>query len=329
MHVYARVSDLDDEICALMARAGVRFVLIGQESGDQRVLNAIRKGTKVKDLRPAIAALGRHRIEPSVSFILGFPGEDAESIATTRRLIATINDGYESSPVVRGITLRPMTLQDFAGVRNQMAHDGVTQRYDWNNAGMSSARAAEEALECHIELSRIAHAPTTGFDGIVPLHQMWLGRRTGNDLSYFWWAKAIDRGIGMFAAEATEGRKPDPRALREVGDQVLERLPPDVRHPSRAKRLLGRARNRATWLVLSEWANETTSHVGLLTRLALGREVAKVTGEPWLALEAMRSGQFPPLGFLPPSETTECAAEAEKLVQLGVATGARRLVRAG
>ena len=330
MHVYARANDLDDEVCALMARAGVRFVLIGQESGDQRILNAIRKGTRVSDLRPAIAALGKYGIEPSLSFFYGFPGETEETMATTRRLIATINDDHRSAPVVRGITVHPMTLQDFAGVRDRMSEDGNTPRYDWSGFGVSATRAADAALEAHIELSRIPHAPTTGFDGIVPLHQIWLGKRTGNDLSYFHWVKAIDRGIGLFVIEAIEGRKPNALELKEVRGQVLERLPRDVLRPSPWQRVVSRAKHRATWQVLAEWAREGQRATGPLTRLALGREALHATGDARLALRAIRSARFPEIGFLSQDEDArECTVAAEQLVQLGVATGARRLVRAG
>lgn len=328
VHAYARVTDLDDEVCALMARAGVRYVLIGQESGDQRILNAIRKGTRVADLRPAIAALGRHGIEPALSFLYGFPGETVDSLATTRRLIATLNDGHESRPVVRRITVEPFAAQDFAGVRQNGALGDSGHRYGWDGLAISPLRAAEEALSTYIELSRIPHAPITSFNGIVPMHQFVLGKRTGNDLAYFRWAKAIDRGIGIFAAEETEGKKPNRAELRSVRDEILERLPDDVRHPSQWQKLFARAKNRATWLVLSEWARETTSDVGPLTRLALAVEVARDTGRPDRGLSAIVTGRYPELGFVSRSEADDRSAAADQLVKLGVATGARRLARA-
>jgi len=57
--VYARVSDIRERTAALMARAGVREVFIGQESGDQRVLGLMRKGTHVRQVRPALEAIQR------------------------------------------------------------------------------------------------------------------------------------------------------------------------------------------------------------------------------------------------------------------------------
>lgn len=328
IHAYARVTDLDDDVCALMARAGVRYVLIGQESGDQRMLNAIRKGTRVDHLRPAIAALGKYGIEPSLSFLYGFPGENEASLATTRRLISTLNHGHESRPVVRRITVEPFAAQDFAGVRQRVTLEHDQHRYGWEGLEISPARAAEEALATYIELSRIPHAPSTAFNGIVPMHQLVLEKRTGNDLAYFRWAKAIDRGIGIFATEEVEGRRPDLHELRKVREEVLARLPRDVRNPTTWQKLRARATNRATWLVLEEWAREAKSTVGPLTRLALGREVALVTTQPARALEAMRTGRYPYYGFVSPVQAEGHRVAADQLVKLGVATGARRLARA-
>ena len=75
---FARVSDIDEESAGLMAAAGVRHLFVGQESGDQRMLDAMKKGTKVAQVRPAVEALARHGIYATFGFIHGFPGETEE-----------------------------------------------------------------------------------------------------------------------------------------------------------------------------------------------------------------------------------------------------------
>lgn len=330
IHAYARVTDLDEEVCSLMERAGVRYVLIGQESGDQRVLNAIRKGTRVDQLRPAIAALGRHGIEPGLSFMYGFPGEDAESLATTRRLISTINEGAESRPIVQHVTVQPFAAQDFAGVQQHGPLKDIEHRYGWNKLEISPARAAEEAMLTYLELSQIPHAPITAFDGIVSARQLFAAKDTDGVVDLFRFSKAIDRGIGIFAEEELEGKRPDLQKLRRIRTEILERLHPDLQNQHVWKRVLARANHRATWQVMGEWVREPTSGVGPLTRFAIGWEIGRVTRRPEHVVESIQSGRYPAVGVIPPSADPEPRrAEADQLVRLGVATGKRRLARAG
>jgi hypothetical protein len=331
LNMYGRVTDLDDDVCALMARAGVKYMLIGQESGDQRMLNAMRKGTRIEHLRPAVAALARNGIEPGLSFIYGFPGETAESIATTRKLLMTINDGHESSPLVQRVTLQPFAAQDFAGVRLRGAMPAGEHRYGWTDLEISPARAAEEALYTYLELSRVPHTPITTFDGILPLRTLFAETRPDDDhLAFFRWSKAVDRGIGMFVEQEIHGRRPDPVELRRLRDVIVSRLPPKLQRQSVLKKALGRAKNRAIWQVMGEWVREPESGIGPLTRLALGFQVGRETRSPEYVLQAIRKGCYPALGVVtPPAHPEPQEDAARQLIQLGIATGRRRLAKAG
>ena len=100
-----------------MARAGVKMLFVGQESGDQRMLDIMRKGTKLVQVRPAIEALAKHGVSAQFGFIHGYPGETGESIANSRRLLATLNDGFEDRPVALMYAVTPfglfVTLDDY------------------------------------------------------------------------------------------------------------------------------------------------------------------------------------------------------------------------
>ncbi|HEX4338724.1 MAG TPA: radical SAM protein [Polyangiaceae bacterium] len=326
--LYARVSDLDDEICALMAKANVRFARIGQESGDQRILNLMRKGTRADQIGPAVTALGRHGISALVFMIYGFPGESEESLATTRASLRTVNDGHEHSPVVHAVRIGLFDHQDFAGV-HQRDLPGTARRFDWESLAISPSRAAEAALETYVELARIPHAPYTGFDGAAWFWQFF-GQTEAihHDARFFRWAKALDRGIGIFVEEELDGKRPDGRELAALREQVLAALPPELRRKSAVRRALGRVKNRATWHLIGEWTREREAGVGPLTRIALGLDVARATGSPVRAARALRDGRYPLLGLVPSSEhPAERSAAAERLIDFGKATGKRRLPR--
>jgi len=72
-----------------MAEAGCKCVLVGIESGDQAVLDAMAKGTTRERITRAISALHAHGIRVRGSFIIGYPGE---TLAQARRTIEFAKD---------------------------------------------------------------------------------------------------------------------------------------------------------------------------------------------------------------------------------------------
>lgn len=330
MSVYARISDLDDAIASLMARAGVKLVRIGQESGDQRMLNRMRKGTRVVDVRPAVDALGKHGIKAVMFMMHGFPGESEESIAATRRMLETVNDGHESAPVVGMVRIGLFDHQDLAGVHEQDELRGVG-RYGWSELAITPGRAWEAAVETYLALSRIPHAPYTGLDAGGTLFRLYGATEANHyDPEFFRWAKAIDRGIGIFVEEELEGRRVPRAELALVLDRILRGIPGSLRRPSAARRALIAGRNRVSWRMMEEWSNERRNGVGPLTRVALALDVGRATGSLALAAAAARTGSYPTLGIVRAPNAAQARDEAAgQLVQLGRNTGRRRLSRVG
>jgi anaerobic magnesium-protoporphyrin IX monomethyl ester cyclase len=82
-------ADLSSErMVQALARAGCAEAWIGAESGSQRVLDGMTKGTKVADLIAARERLGRHGIRVGFFIQLGYLGEELADILATRELIA-------------------------------------------------------------------------------------------------------------------------------------------------------------------------------------------------------------------------------------------------
>jgi len=72
---------------AALARAGADIVWLGAESGSQRILNAMEKGTTVEQIRDAAQRL--HEAGVRVGFFLqfGYPGETRDDIEATLQLV--------------------------------------------------------------------------------------------------------------------------------------------------------------------------------------------------------------------------------------------------
>lgn len=63
--------------------AGCRILMFGLESASQRVLNLMRKGTRVEHFRPILEACKEAGIAVRYDFMVGFPGETEEDVQWT------------------------------------------------------------------------------------------------------------------------------------------------------------------------------------------------------------------------------------------------------
>lgn len=84
---FLRCQFVDRQLVAKMRRSGCAGVFLGVESGSQKVLKNMRKGAKAEVYFNGIRWLKEEGIVTVGSFILGFPGETAESVQETREFI--------------------------------------------------------------------------------------------------------------------------------------------------------------------------------------------------------------------------------------------------
>ncbi|MBI3160160.1 MAG: B12-binding domain-containing radical SAM protein [Chloroflexi bacterium] len=74
------------EIAALQ-QAGCQIVWIGAESGSQKILDAMDKGTRIDQIAEAAARLRRHGIQVGFFLQFGYPGETWADIQSTLELV--------------------------------------------------------------------------------------------------------------------------------------------------------------------------------------------------------------------------------------------------
>lgn len=70
-----------------LARAGCREVWLGAESGSQKILDRMDKGTRVEQIVEARRLLGEHGIRACYFIQFGYPGEEWDDIMATVRLV--------------------------------------------------------------------------------------------------------------------------------------------------------------------------------------------------------------------------------------------------
>lgn len=83
----SRANLIDAPVAEALRAAGAEEVWLGIESGSQRILDAMDKGTRVETARLATRTLRQHGIRVGWFLQLGYPGEEWDDIVLTRDLV--------------------------------------------------------------------------------------------------------------------------------------------------------------------------------------------------------------------------------------------------
>lgn len=81
-----RADTLDQETIDAMAKTGLRSVYLGVESGSERMQKSMNKNLKMQDVIDVVAALRKHNMKITASFIYALPEETQEDLEKTLQL---------------------------------------------------------------------------------------------------------------------------------------------------------------------------------------------------------------------------------------------------
>ncbi|MFX0115061.1 MAG: B12-binding domain-containing radical SAM protein [Candidatus Hodarchaeota archaeon] len=90
--VTARADSLDLDTMHLMRRSGCRMFFIGVESGDQQILNSVKKKTTLNTVEQFFHNSKKARIDTIASIAFGFPGETKQSVFKTIKWVINTLD---------------------------------------------------------------------------------------------------------------------------------------------------------------------------------------------------------------------------------------------
>lgn len=116
--IQSRVDLLQEEsTIASLAESGCETVWVGAESGSQKILDAMDKGTTVEQIYSATKQLKQHGIKAAFFIQFGYPGEGKEEVAATKKMI------YDLLPDDIGISVSyPLPGTKFyENVKNQLS----------------------------------------------------------------------------------------------------------------------------------------------------------------------------------------------------------------
>ncbi len=145
-NAFSRVDTITDEIVETMARAGCQAICFGVESGSQEILDRAKKKTNLRKVREAMRMTQSAGISAIASFIVGLPGETAETLRETADFAKRLHEEFGS---LSGFHV----LAPFPGseARERAADYGLTiltddwRKYDANQV-VSHTEGASAAL---------------------------------------------------------------------------------------------------------------------------------------------------------------------------------------
>lgn len=86
----ARVRPISIRVLRMMEKANFKLVLLGVESGSEKILKSCHKGITKEDIIKAIKLFSKTKIMISIFLIIGLPGENSQTIKETIKFTKTL-----------------------------------------------------------------------------------------------------------------------------------------------------------------------------------------------------------------------------------------------
>ncbi|MBN1502047.1 radical SAM protein [Candidatus Woesearchaeota archaeon] len=123
---YSKVTSITEDLLRIMKKAGCYTVNFGIESGDQKILKIMKKGTTVKLNKQAIELSNKLGLRTQANFLFGAPGETKETIENTIKFALDTNPTMAFFNVICPYPGTELFDQCFSG-------DAVDKIKDWQN----------------------------------------------------------------------------------------------------------------------------------------------------------------------------------------------------
>jgi len=165
--IQSRVNLMKPPTVAALAEAGAEEVWLGVESGSQKILDAMEKGSRVDEARVATPALKAHGIRSCWFIQLGYLGEDWTDILLTRELVR------EQRPDEIGVSVSyPLPGTRF----HELVRDQVGGKQNWEDTDdLAMLFHGTYATDFYRRVRDLLHAEVDAGDG--PTARRELDRR--------------------------------------------------------------------------------------------------------------------------------------------------------
>jgi len=151
----ANVNDLDDSILRQMKEAGCWQIALGIESGDEEILEFIRKSISLEKIRETVTAAHQVGIQVKGFFMLGHPTETPDTLQKTMRLALELP--FTDVVCTIATPVRGTAFYDLAvgGDYGSFEADAGSERLNyWEPVFVPSALTAEQLYQAQRDFYR-------------------------------------------------------------------------------------------------------------------------------------------------------------------------------
>ncbi|ASA20602.1 PhpK family radical SAM P-methyltransferase [Paenibacillus donghaensis] len=202
---YFRCQFADREMVELMKESGCEGVILGIESGSNKILKNMNKAATVEQYKQGISLLNEYGIVSEASFIIGFIGEDQDTYRETVQFIEECRPTFYRPQVWYCSTLAPIWAN-----RDKHGIKGVG--FEWTHQTMDSNTAFHMVQDMFLNIKNSLWIPQYNFDfpGVIGLMQRGLN------------LKQITEYINLFN-EGVSGKLINPDQ-KDIGPHIMDRL---------------------------------------------------------------------------------------------------------
>lgn len=137
---FMRAGEYTDEELVLIQRSGLMMGMVGIESGDQAQLNRMNKRQNAEKVKRGVEQLDACGISTVMTFVVGFPGEDEQTLENTANFMnslsfTTLSGSYDLFPLL----VQPLSGLAEASNRSKWNLEGYME--NWSHSTMNSEDA--------------------------------------------------------------------------------------------------------------------------------------------------------------------------------------------
>lgn len=154
---YLRSDHTDEECLDLMAQSGCEGVFLGVESGSEAQLEAMNKTARPEDYHRVITGCRERGIVTYASLIIGFPGENDETLAETRALLDSARPDFYRAQCWYADPFTPV-------FKDAEKHRLIGRGFTWSHTTMDSREASARVDEFFCTVDSSTWLPQQGFE---------------------------------------------------------------------------------------------------------------------------------------------------------------------
>lgn len=158
----ASIRNMDKELLKKMSKSGCRCLLYGIESGSQRILNKMNKGTTLYEIEKVLKLTMNMDIWPLTYWLIGFPGETINDIKKTKDFIIKNKKNIGSAVFHRFILSKETYIynnpQEYGISIEKNQTLNKINHFLWSNnytieKGISNKEALKQTINCRKEIN--------------------------------------------------------------------------------------------------------------------------------------------------------------------------------